>query len=266
MGSDGTGRSDGSVGTGRSVGTDGADEAGRAVARLVEVVDLLLADEGGCAWNRAQDHRSLVAYLVEESSELVEAVEQGTAADLREELGDVLYQVVLHAAVAARGGTGSGDPSRPGASGLLADVVDGVREKTVRRHPHVFGDAEAADLDAIVDVWSAAKAREKSSRESAYDGVARTMPALARAQKITSRRRGAGVATRPVLAAPVPAAAGHLADATDEAEWGRLLLAEVDAVEGRGFDVERALRTAVREREERLRAEERASRPGDGRG
>lgn len=257
----------GTEGTDGAGGRDGADEAGRALARLVEVVDRLVADEGGCAWNRAQDHRSLVAYLVEESSELVEAVEHGTADDLREELGDVLYQVVLHAAVAARGGSGGGDPSGPGASRLLADVVDGVREKTVRRHPHVFGDAEAVDLDAIVDVWSAAKAREKSSRESAYDGVARTMPALARAQKLASRRRGAGAAMQPDPAVPVPTAigpgaAGRLADATDEAEWGRLLLAEVDAVEGRGFDVERALRTAVREREERLRAEERASRPG----
>ena len=260
------------MGTDGTAHTDGADEAGRALARLVEVVDRLLADEGGCAWNRAQDHRSLVAYLVEESSELVEAVEEGTGDDLREELGDVLYQVVLHAAVAARGGTGGGDTTGPGASRLLADVVDGVREKTVRRHPHVFGDAEAADLDAIVDVWSAAKALEKSSRESAYDGVARTMPALARAQKLDSRRRSAGVAAQPGPAAtdpappgpraPGPGAAGRLADATDEAEWGRLLLAEVDAVEGRGFDVERALRTAVREREERLRAEERASRPG----
>lgn len=237
--------------------TTAADQAGEALARLVAVVDQLLADEGGCAWNRAQDHQSLVTYLVEEASELVEALEDGTAADVREELGDVLYQVVLHAAVAARSQGAGG----PGGATTLAAVVDEVREKTVRRHPHVFGDASATSLDDIVDVWSAAKAVEKASRQSAYDGVARTMPALARAQKLASRRRGARQAPAPAPDA-VPATlssrpAGALSTAADEREWGRLLLAEVDAVEARGFDVERALRSAVREREERLRAEER---------
>ncbi|GAB2967296.1 MazG nucleotide pyrophosphohydrolase domain-containing protein [Frigoribacterium salinisoli] len=239
--------------------TTAADEAGEALARLVVVVDQLLADEGGCAWNRAQDHQSLVTYLVEEASELVEALEDGTAADVREELGDVLYQVVLHAAVAARAQGAGG----PGSGTTLAAVVDEVREKTVRRHPHVFGDARAASLDDIVDVWSAAKAVEKAARQSAYDGVARTMPALARAQKLEARRRAArdaasGAAGDARLREPSPPRpGGALSAAADEREWGRLLLAEVDAVEARGFDVERALRSAVREREEVLRAEER---------
>lgn len=247
--------------------TTAADEAGQALARLVEVVDRLLADDGGCAWNRAQDHQSLVTYLVEETSELVEALEDGTAADVREELGDVLYQVVLHAAVAARAPGAGG----PGGATTLAAVVDDVRDKTVRRHPHVFAEATAESLEDIVDVWSAAKAAEKASRRSAYDGVARTMPALARAQKLAARRRSAhhaavadearpGAEAVPTgTTAPADRPTGRLADARDETEWGRLLLAEVDAVDARGFDVERALRTAVREREERLRAEERAA-------
>ena len=246
--------------------TTAADEAGEALARLVAVVDQLLAEEGGCAWNRAQDHQSLVTYLVEEASELVEALEDGTPADVREELGDVLYQVVLHAAVAARS-QGSGGS---GGATTLAAVVDEVREKTVRRHPHVFGDARAASLDDIVDVWSAAKAVEKASRQSAYDGVARTMPALARAQKLATRRRGLrhGAPEEPAGAVvrPAPSPPGVLSTAADEREWGRLLLAEIDAVEGRGFDVERALRSAVREREAELRAGERARADVRGRG
>lgn len=241
--------------------------AGDELRRLVEVVDALLAETGGCAWNRAQTHESLVTYLVEEVSELVEALESGGPADVREELGDVLYQVVLHAGVAVRGG----DPGFD-----LADVVRDVREKTVRRHPHVFGGDRVEDLDGIVEVWSAAKAREKAARTSRYDGVASTMPALARAQKLASRGRPEGASdvvasaagradeTRPEgrVAPPGPA---RLADAPDEAAWGRLLLNEVDAVEGRGFDVERALRTAVREREQRWRDDERHRVRGEGR-
>lgn len=231
-----------------------ARRAGTETAALVDVVDALLADVGGCAWNRAQTHRSLVTYLVEEVSELVEALEAGDPADVREELGDVLYQVVLHAALAAR--------STDGGAFELADVVADVRDKTVRRHPHVFATDVADDLDEIVRVWSAAKAREKASRSSRWDGVATTMPALARAQKLASRGRGSEDPTaQPGAVRPADGASeGRLADAPDEAEWGRRLLREVDAVEGRGFDVERALRAAVRERELRWRAEEAAAR------
>nr|WP_208380923.1 MazG nucleotide pyrophosphohydrolase domain-containing protein [Frigoribacterium endophyticum] len=203
----------------------------------------MLADEGGCEWNRAQTPDSLVTYLVEESSELVEAIESGTPADRREELGDVLYQVVLHAAIAARA---------PGEGFDLADVVRDVAAKTVRRHPHVFAGDEAADVDDIVRLWSAAKAREKADRRSAYDGVPLGLPALARAQKVESRRRSAGQVTPP--AAPVDGAPDV------ELSWGRELLARVDAATAEGLDAERALRRAVREREQQLRSGE-APRP-----
>jgi len=257
-------RDSGTTGGGPDAVPDGRGPAAAAdeLRRLAEVVDALLAEDGGCAWNRAQTHESLVTYLVEEVSELVEALEAGSPTDVREELGDVLYQVVLHAGVAAR---------RADAGFDLADVVRDVREKTVRRHPHVFGDDRVDDLDGIVEVWSAAKAREKAARTSRYDGVATTMPALARAQKLTSRGRPEGALAGSVdevggdgARGPEErvgqAGPGRLADARDEAEWGRRLLVEVDAVEGRGFDVERALRTAVREREQRWREEERRRR------
>jgi len=226
--------------------TDGVDgRAGIELAALVRVVEALLADEGGCEWNRAQTPESLVTYLVEESSELVEAIESGAPADRREELGDVLYQVVLHAAIAARA---------PAEGFDLADVVRDVAAKTVRRHPHVFADDEAADVDDIVRLWSAAKAREKADRRSAYDGVPLGLPALARAQKVESRRRSTGQVTPP--GAPVDGD-----DGLDvELAWGRELLARVDAATAEGLDAERALRRAVREREQQLRAGE-ARRP-----
>jgi len=215
------------------------------VRELSDVVETLLADQGGCEWNRAQTHESLVTYLVEECAELVEAIEDGTVDDRREELGDVLYQVVLHAAIAARASAGAFD---------LADVVRDVRLKTVRRHPHVFGGEDAADVDDIVRLWSAAKAVEKASRSSAYDGVPRGLPALSRAQKLEGRRVAAGAAP----AAGRAADAGRAAHAADDAElvWGRDLLAVVDEAGRDGIDAERALRRAVREREMLLRAVE----------
>jgi MazG family protein len=220
------------------------------VRELSDVVEALLADQGGCGWNRAQTHESLVTYLVEECAELVEAIEDGTVDDRREELGDVLYQVVLHAAIAARASDGAFD---------LADVVRDVRLKTVRRHPHVFGGEDAAD----VDLWSAAKAVEKASRSSAYDGVPRGLPALSRAQKLEGRRAAAGAPPA------VRRAAGADGETDDEAgaetgaaaadaelAWGRDLLDVVDRAGRDGIDAERALRRAVRERESLLRAVE----------
>ena len=240
----------------------GASEpgAGARLDELVRVVDALLADEGGCAWNRAQTPRSLVTYLVEETYELVEAIEDGTSDDVREELGDVLYQVVLHGALAARASSGSFD---------LADVVRDVAEKTVRRHPHVFGADRADDVDEIVRLWSAAKADEKSQRTSAYDGVPVGQPALARAQKLDARRAAAGGVRPEPARAPTTTSGTEVTGtevtgtaATDaraesrELAWGRALLAQVDEATDRGMDAERALRAAVREREMLLRRDE----------
>lgn len=232
--------------------------AGAALDGLVGVVDALLADEGGCAWNKAQTSDSLVAYLVEETFELVEAIETGAPDDVREELGDVLYQVVLHSALAARASSGSFD---------LGDVVRDVTDKTVRRHPHVFGAEQAAGLDDIVRLYSAAKAREKAGRTSAYDGVPPGQPSLARAQKLDSKRAATGAARppSPVTSAPVAPSSGRGEGAVAQSRsstqavelaWGRALLAQVDEATDRGIDAERALRAAVREREVMLRRDE----------
>ncbi|WP_344798243.1 MazG family protein [Frondihabitans peucedani] len=220
-------------------------EQDQALRDLVSTVDALL-DPPGCEWNRAQTHRSLVTYLIEETYELVEAIEDGDVTDLREELGDVLYQVVLHAGIASRSGEGFD----------LGDVVAEVDEKIRRRHPHVFGADSANGVDDIVRLWSAAKAREKTSRESAYDGVPLGLPALARAQKIGSRAEATGAVSEPAgSCAPVTAP-----EPDSEEAWGRWLLERVDEASSRGWDAERALRGALRERESALREAERRRR------
>jgi XTP/dITP diphosphohydrolase len=221
----------------------------RALDALQATVDELL-DPPGCEWNRAQTHRSLVTYLVEETFELVEAIEEGSAADLREELGDVLYQVVLHAGIAARSGEGF----------ELADVMIEVDEKIRRRHPHVFGADSAAGVDDIVRLWSAAKALEKKSRASVFDGVPAGLPALARAQKIGARADGAlsQVGEGAGSCSVDETTAAHAPET--EAEWGRWLLEQVDVASASGWDAERALRGAVREREAALREREAALR------
>ncbi|PZE86451.1 MazG family protein [Curtobacterium sp. MCBD17_032] len=147
-----------------------------SVDELVAVVDRLLDPEHGCVWNREQTHASLARYAVEETYELVDAIDGGDDDELREELGDVLYQVVLHAGIAARQGRFD-----------LDDVAETVREKMQRRHPHVFGDEEAHTVEDVIRVWRAAKADEKSSRTSAYTGVPRAMPPLERAVKLLER-------------------------------------------------------------------------------
>ncbi|KQO62813.1 MazG family protein [Curtobacterium sp. Leaf261] len=227
-----------------------ADDALRA---LVTVVDRLL-DPGGCVWNRAQTHASLATYAVEESYELVDAIDTGDPEDIREELGDVLYQVVLHAGIAARAGEFD-----------LADVAEHVREKMVRRHPHVFGTERADTFEDVVRVWRAAKSAEKAARVSAFDGVPHAMPPLERAVKLLERveERGIGsgvldeVAATSVDAAVVPG----VTDGSDgrgavDPGWGAAELARIAEARERGIDPVASLRGAVAALEQQARAAE----------
>ena len=137
---------------------------------------------GGCAWDREQTHESLVQYLVEESYELIEAIESGSREELIEELGDVLYQVLFHADIEAEAG-----------SFTLEDVAEHMTAKMVSRHPHVFGDVVADSADAVVANWDAIKAVEKAHRTSVLDGIPEAMPALALADKVLGRAAKVGV-------------------------------------------------------------------------
>jgi tetrapyrrole methylase family protein/MazG family protein len=143
--------------------------------RLREIA-AILRGENGCAWDRKQSHDSLKPYLIEEAYELYDAIESGDAEHMKEELGDVLYQVYAHARIADEKGLFTID-----------DVAEGISEKLVRRHPHVFGEEQALTPDEVTDRWEKLKRDEKSHRESILDGVPRMLPALLKAYRIQQK-------------------------------------------------------------------------------
>ena len=215
-----------------------------ALDELVATVALLRAP-GGCPWDAEQTHESLVQYLVEESWELIDAIEAGDRDEMIEELGDVLYQVLFHADLAAH---------TPGEDFDIQDVAAHMTAKMVSRHPHVFGgDRTAETADDVVSFWDELKADEKPHRTSVLDGIPRGMPALALAQKVLGKAAKVGVG-----AAGLPDAATSPAPATED-ELGRTLLALVASARSQGLDAERALRHAVRGLEDDVRAAEDAA-------
>jgi XTP/dITP diphosphohydrolase len=197
---------------------------------LVSVMDRLRSP-GGCPWDAQQTHESLVPYVLEEAHELAEAIEAGDRPGLREELGDLLLQVVFHARIATE------HPSDPFD---VDDVATDLVAKLVRRHPHVFEDSQ---IEGDVHVqWDRLKNVEKQ-RASALDGVPLALGALARAQKIAGRAGRAGLATQ------VPTGDG----------LGERLLALVLEAEAAGVDAEGALRRTATAWEQDLRARESGS-------
>jgi XTP/dITP diphosphohydrolase len=191
---------------------------------------------GGCPWDAEQTHESLVKYLLEETYELIDAIESGKREDILEELGDVLYQVVFHSDLAASGSLG--EPFD------IQDVAAKMRDKMVSRHPHVFGDAEelakfaASTGDEVMLNWDNHKKREKPERESVLDGVAIAMPALSLADKVLGKAEKIGL---------LEAGAAGPIQVDDEEQLGGLLLAIVTSARANGLDSERALRAAVRD-------------------
>ena len=197
--------------------------------RLVEVIALLREH---CPWMAALTHESLVKYLVEESYELVEAIEGGQNSEIRAELGDVLLQVVLHSRLAEEEGRFA-----------LADVAQGIAEKMVRRNPHVFRpdgslqETFPATVQEIEQTWHRVKGQENyQDRDSPYAGIPRALPALALAQKSLDRADHAGAVLPPLPDGPAP---------RSEEELGEALFAVVVAARAAGLEAERALRAAV---------------------
>lgn len=209
-----------------------------ALADLVAVMDRLRSP-GGCPWDAEQTHASLVPYAVEEVFEVVEAIETDDRTSLREELGDLLLQVVFHARIAQEHPTEPFD---------IQDVASGIAAKLRRRHPHVFAEAQVRDAAHVSERWDEIKRAEKS-RDSAMDGIPAGLPALARAQAVLSRTRRAGLVEPAVEHGRGPAAA-------ETVRIGGDLLALVRRAEAAGVDAEAALRAAVRELEDRLRSTE----------
>ncbi|HEU0257345.1 MAG TPA: MazG family protein [Microbacteriaceae bacterium] len=223
---------------------------------LVELM-ATLRGPGGCPWDQAQTHESLVRYLLEESHELVEAIEAGGPDDLLEELGDVLYQVLFHADIAAH---------TAGEAFDLDDVADHMIAKMVGRHPHVFGDRRAADAAAVTGFWEELKRAEKPERTSVLDGIPRSLPSLLLADKMLGRAASVGAGPRRGPGRPAPsAAATSLAAAdvpVDEGRLGDLLLTIVADARAAGLDAERALRTRLRALADEVVRAEGAAVPG----
>ena len=219
---------------------------------------------GGCPWDRAQTPSSLRPYLLEEAYETLDAIDAGDPERLKEELGDLLLQVVFHAQMAAEAGAFTID-----------DVVAGLAEKLIRRHPHVFGTAEVADSATQTVAWEEQKAAERRAKaraegrsESALDGVGVALPALTRAEKLQKRAARVGFdwpAPPPILdkieeeiAELKREIAADAAPDRIEDELGDLLFAVVNLARQLAVDPEQALRRASRKFERRFRKVETA--------
>lgn len=204
-------------------------------ARLLDLVQVMDRIRVECPWSSRQTHEGLAKYGIEEAYELVEAIEDGDRDELREELGDVLLQVVFHARIAEE------DEDAPFS---VDDVAGGIVAKLIHRHPHVFGDATATTPEEVKEHWLRTKAEEKR-RTSVTEGVPLGQPGLALAAKLSSRVRTAG------LDVPLPMRRGV----------GYELLALAARAEAGGVDPEAALRAAARAYRDAILAEERAGAP-----
>ena len=221
-------------------------EHGRRLLDLVKVMARLRGPDG-CPWDREQTHETLARHLLEESHELLEAIDRGDSDAIRDELGDLLLQVVFHAQMAADDGRWDVD-----------DVARGLVEKLVHRHPHVFGDVEVSGADEVLTNWERLKAEEGSgSRVVVDDEIPSTLPALARASKVQRRAAAWGVEwpSAGAATASLRAESEHLADAQDvEQAIGAVLFAAVAAARKLGVDAESALRRTTRRFAERYEA------------
>jgi len=201
---------------------------------------------GGCPWDAEQTHESLVKYLLEETYELIEALESGSREEIMEELGDVLYQVVFHSDLAAAGSLG--EPFD------IQDVAKLSADKMRGRHPHVFGTPEELEKyaaktgDEVMLNWDSHKQREKPERQSVLDGIPQALPALALADKVIGKAQKIGLLPEGESDAGLPM--------DNEDVLGGLLLTIVADARAKGLDPERALREATRELQVAIRATE----------
>lgn len=209
------------------------------VRQLQEVMAILRSPEG-CPWDREQDHTTLRFHAVEEVYELLDAIEAGDEAEMVEELGDLLLQVVFHCQLGRERGAFD-----------LEAVAQRVVDKLIRRHPHVFGDVTVANVDEVWANWDRIKRAEKAGtraeRSSALDGVPRHLPALLRAEKLVKKARKAGL---------VGEAGGTKAKGGRKG-LGGVLFDLVMAAQARGWSAEELLREESARRERVWRLEER---------
>ena len=209
---------------------------GSQLQRLVDVMNQLRSP-GGCPWDAEQTHESLLKYLLEESYEFVDAVASGDRVDMREELGDVLLQVYFHARIAEE------HPTQPFS---IEDIAQGIADKLIRRHPHVFAGVEVDGSADVLKNWEEIKKQEKG-RTSALDGIAMAQPALPLIEKILYRAEKYDV----VVETPTNV---NIAGQADESSVGQALLAVIAWAHANGIDAEAALRAEALKLSEQVRA------------
>lgn len=235
-----------------------AHDAATAIERVLAIMADLRNPAGGCPWDLAQDFRSIAPHTIEEAYEVADAIEAGDLDGLRDELGDLLLQVVYHARMAEEEGRFD-----------FTDVARGLADKLVRRHPHVFGDAAATTAADRERIWEREKAAERGRRgeadASALAGVTRGLPALSRALKLQRRAARTGF-DWPDAGGPKAKIAEELTELEDagddaagrESEVGDLLFSVVNLARHLEVDPETALRRASDRFERRFRALEAA--------
>lgn len=248
--------------------TSTLSDAREEMQSLVETI-WRLRQPDGCPWDRKQTHESIGKNMIEEAYEALDCIEAGDEAHLREELGDVLMQVVLHAQIAADAGAFT-----------MADVARDINDKLIRRHPHVFGERSADSADEVLAIWDSVKLAEKGAKdadaaeagerpEGLLEGVPRSLPALMEAQKVSRKAASAGFEWETVAdvwdkvaeeRAEFEAEAPGTAER--ELEFGDLLFALVNVARKEGIDAESALRASTAKFRERWVAMENAAYEG----
>jgi len=237
------------------------EDTGKAFEKLVEII-ARLRSEDGCPWDRQQTHESLKGNLLEETYEVMDAIDARDMNELRAELGDLMMQIVFHARLADERGDFD-----------IKDAIESIAEKLLRRHPHVFGEAEVASAEEVLHRWEEIKAGEKGfeKRVSVLDGVPKTLPALARAMEMSKRAVKAGFEW-PNLDAVVEKLQEEVGELKDELrqgdreriaeEIGDVLFTIVNVARWMKVDPEDALRAMTKRFADRFKRIEEAARAG----
>jgi MazG family protein len=238
-------------------------QAADAFGELARIMARLREPETGCPWDLEQDFATIAPYTIEEAYEVADAIERRDMGELREELGDLLFQVMFHSRMAEEAGAFT-----------LVDVIAAINDKMIRRHPHVFGDKDVRSAHEQSAAWEVMKAAERARKaprgepESALDSVARALPALLRAEKLQKRAARTGfdwTETAPIFdkleeeVAEVKAAIAGGDPAEIEDEVGDLLFVAANLARRLDIDPEQALRKANTKFERRFRAMEAAA-------